>query len=219
MASRKHSFVAGNLYHIYAHSIGDMALFRAEDAYKRFLNVLFAANGKAEMPRFDRSNDLNLVWDIRDGKIKLGKPLIKIVCFCLMPTHFHLILEELDDGNISRYMHRVMVSFSKYYNLKYERRGHVFESKFHSKLLDDNDYLLRAQSYVHLNPQNIKSWRGKEYKYPWSSLQDYSDNNRWGRLLQNDIILSQFKNKREYQKFVEETKPGIDFDLNQVWDI
>ena len=217
MVSRKHKFVTGNFYHIYAHSTGDMALFRTEDTYKRFLNVLFAANGGVEMPRFDRADDLNMVWDIRDGKIKLGKPLVAIVGFCLMPTHFHLILGELKDGNISRYMHRIMVSFSKYFNLKYERRGHVFESKFHSKLLDDNDYLLRASSYIHLNSQDIEDWREKEYEYPWSSYQDYIDNNRWGQLLQNEIVLAQFKNKKEYKGFVEETRPDTNFDLNLVW--
>ncbi len=219
MASRKHPFVAGNFYHIYAHSVGDMTLFRAEDVYKRFLNVLFAANGGVEMPRFDRNNDLNLVWDIKDGKIKLGKPLVAIVCFSLMPTHFHLILGELKDGNISYYMHRAMVSFSKYFNLKYERRGHVFESKFHSKLLDDNNYLLRASCYVHLNPQDIRGWGKKEYKYPWSSYPDYLGSNRWGNLLQSGIVLSQFKNVKEYKKFVEETRPDFDSDPNQVWDM
>lgn len=218
MASRKHQFVAGNFYHIYAHSVGDMTLFRAEDTYKRFLNILFAANGKVEMPRFDRTDDLNLVWDIRDGKIKLGEPLVVIVGFCLMPTHFHLILGELDDGNISRYMHRAMVSFSKYFNLKYERRGHVFESKFQSKLLDDNEYLLRASCYIHLNSQDIKSWRKREHQYPWSSYQDYLGNNRWGNLLQGEIVLSQFKNKKEYERFVEEARPDISFDPNQAWD-
>ncbi|OGF86464.1 hypothetical protein A3I28_03300 [Candidatus Giovannonibacteria bacterium RIFCSPLOWO2_02_FULL_43_37] len=219
MASRRHPFVTGNFYHIYAHSVGDMALFRAKDTYQRFLNVLFAANGGVEMPRFDRNNDLNLVWDIRNGKIKLGKPLVSIVCFCLMPTHFHLVLGELKDSNISRYMHRVMVSFSKYYNLKYERRGHVFESKFHSKLLDDNDYLLRASSYVHLNPQDIKGWNKREHKYLWSSYQDYLGSNRWGDLLQSEVVLSQFRGKKEYREFVEETRPSFDFDPNQVWDI
>ena len=217
MARRQHPFVGGNFYHIYAHSVSDLLLFRAEDVYKRFLNVLFSANGEAEMPRFDRADDLNLVWDIRDGKIKLGEPLVAIVGFCLMPTHFHLVLGELKDGNISRYMHRLMVSFSKYFNLKYERRGHVFESKFHSKLLDDNDYLLRASCYVHLNPQSTESWRIKEHKYPWSSFQDYFDINRWGRLLQNEIVLSQFESKEEYKKFVEETRPDI-IDPNLVWD-
>lgn len=216
MASRKHPFVAGNFYHIYAHSVGDMAIFRAEDTCKRFLNVLFAANGEAAMPRLDRNDDLNLVWGIRDRKIKLGKPLVTIVCFSLMPTHFHLVLEELKDGNISRYMHRVMVSFSKYFNLKYERRGHVFESKFHSKLLGDNDYLLRASCYVHLNPQDIGNWRKKEHKYPWSSYQDYCGNNRWGPLLQDDILLSQFRSKGEYKRFVEETRPDTSFDPNLV---
>lgn len=207
---RNHSFIKGEFYHIYAHGIADSKIFPAEKDYARFLTLLFAANSVDIIPRLDRSIDLNLVWDILAGKIKLCKPLIDIVCFCLMPTHFHLLLKERSDANISKYLHRVLVSHSKYINLKYDRRGHLFESKFHSKHIGENDYLLILSSYIHKNPKKLRTWKNKEYLYPWSSYQDYIAKNRWQNLIKPDIVKGQFKNTKEYKNFVEDNCESTD---------
>lgn len=201
---RKHQFVEGNFYHVYIHSVGDMPIFRTSDEYARFITTMFLANGEASIPRLERTRGPNSVWDI-----DIGRPLVKIVNFCAMTTHFHLTLGETGNGNISRYMHKLLVSFAKYLNKKYERRGHVFESKFHSRHLDTNEYLLRASSYIHLNPYKIPQWQEKESLYPWSSYQDYISQNRWGERLQTDIILSQFSNGLDYQRFTEESRAEV----------
>lgn len=223
MSIRKHTFAEDNYYHVYAHAVSDMPLFRNKRDYERFLSTLFIANDHNSILRLDRFSGFSKVSDIKKGKIMTGKPLVDIVCFCLMKTHFHLILGEKGDANISKFMHKLMVSFAKYINIKYQHRGHVFESKFNSKILDSNEYLLRASSYIHLNPKDFKEWYRKEHQYPWSSYQDYLETNRWGALLKCNIVLSQFRNKNEYKKFVEETRPEIDeyFDVDpsKVWGI
>ncbi len=209
---RTHKFVKGEFYHIYVHGIADTKIFNNTRDYQRFLTLLFSANGENSIPRLDRNIDLNLVWDILNKKMDLGKALVDIVCFCLMPTHFHLLLKERGNGNISKYLHKTLVSHAKYMNLKYERRGHLFESNFHSKHIDDNDYLLKISCYIHKNPKDLKSWKNKEYFYPWSSYQDYISENRWGSLLNQEMIEGQFKNSQEYKNFVEENYE--DSDLN-----
>lgn len=214
---RRNDFVSGNFYHIYLHAVENLTLFRDEADYNRFIKVLFLGNSELPVPRLERTHGLNPIWDLRDlkfGKLDLGNPLVKIACFCLMPNHIHLLLGEREDGNISKFMHKILISFSKYSNLKYERRGHLFESRFHSKLLKDNNYLLRASCYIHLNPKDIAPWQGKENRYYWSSFQDYVKQNRWGKLLDTDIILSQFENNGNvYLNFVEETRHDPDYEL------
>lgn len=204
MGIRSHNFIKDEFYHIYIHSVGDLKIFPKEKDYKRFLTLLFAANSEGQIPRLERHDGLNLAWDIANGKVKLEKPLVDIICFCLMPTHLHLLLKERVDGNITKYLHRILVSHSKYINIKYERRGHLFESKFNSKHVDTNDYLLILSSYIHKNPKDISNWKNKEDAYPWSSYQDFIQDNRWNHLLSKNIIIEQFKNKKEYKEFVEE---------------
>ncbi|MEK7575533.1 MAG: transposase [Patescibacteria group bacterium] len=201
---RSHNFIEGEFYHIYVHGIGGLKIFQEEKDYKRFLTLLFSANGINIIPRLDRKIDLNLVWDIINNKINLGNPLVDIVCFSLMPTHFHLLLRERKDGNISKYLHKILVSHSKYFNIKYERRGHLFESNFHSRHIDNNDYFLVTSCYIHKNSKDLPGWKNKEDKYPWSSYQDFISENRWQHLLKKDIIDSQFKNSKEYKNFIEE---------------
>jgi len=203
---RSHAFIVGEFYHIYTHVIDGRNLFNGEGDYKRALIAMFAFNGSFLPPRLDRFNDINLVYDIRDGKIDVGEPLVEIVSFCLMPTHLHLILKEKSDFGISKFMHRFQVSYSKYYNQKYQRRGHVFERTFNSKHIDDNDYLLTSSCYLHTNPKTLTDWSGKENKYPWSTYQDFLGENRWGNLIKKDIIMSQFNNGSDYKRFVEEAK-------------
>ena len=210
---RNHQFIKGEFYHIYIHAIEGRNLFNNTEDYERFITTLFAANGTKPVPRIEGSNYLNLVWDIRDGDIDVGEEMVDIVGFCCNPTHAHLVLGEREEGNISRFMHKSQVSYAKYYNIKHDRRGHLFERNFNSKHLQDNEYLLSVSCYVHLNPKDTKEWSGKEYLYPWSSYQDYAIKNRWGRLLKTDIVLSQFNNNDEYKLFVEQYKDG---DLEEV---
>ena len=205
MAIRKHNFVEGEFYHIYAHSVGDLKLFPKESDYQRFLSLIFAANGTKPLPHLSRKlNGRSLASTIIEGGVDLGEPLVNIISFSLMPTHFHFVLEERGDSNISRYMHKLLVSHSKHYNLKYERRGHLFENKFNSKHIDSNEYLLIVSSYIHKNAKDLPGWKNREDKYPWSSYQDYVLENRWKHLLKKDIIDDQFKNTKDYKRFVEE---------------
>ena len=204
MGIRAHNFIKGEFYHIYAHGIGGTNIFNEEKDYKRFITLLFSANGINSIPRLDRKIDLSLVWDILNNKIDLGNPLINLVSFSLMPTHFHLLLEERKDDNISKYIHKILTSHSKYFNLKYERRGHLFENKFNSKHIDNNEYALILSCYIHKNSKDLPGWKNKEDSYPWSSYQDYVSENRWRHLLKKDIIEDQFKNSEEYKSFVEE---------------
>src|SRR3990167_10393233 len=211
---RKIPFVADEYYHIYAHSVGDLELFKNTRDFERFIVMLFLANGEKDIPRLDRSSDLNRVWVIRDGKINLGDPLVDIVGFCVMPNHFHFLLRERKDGNISIFMHRILVSYSKYFNLKYERRGHVFERTFDSKHLNDDNYLMRALAYIHLNPKDFKGRKKKEHRYEWSSYQDYIGENRWGKLLSTEFAFEYFENDKNSLRDFTETAREDDYELD-----
>ena len=99
-------------------------------------------------------------------------------------------------------MQRVLNSYAKYYNTKYEKSGHLFQGKYKAVHIESNEQLLYLSAYIHRNPRELHEHRGEEELYQWSSLGDYVNENRWGQLLVPDIILEQYKNKDEYKKFV-----------------
>ena len=69
--------------------------------------------------------------------------------------------------------------------------------------IENNNQLLYLSTYIHRNPREILEWKNKEHIYPWSSCQDFTVKNRWGNLLERNIILKQFSNKKEYLNFIK----------------
>ncbi len=135
----------------------------------------------------------------------------ELTAFCLMPNHFHLIVKETIEGGIANYLQRIGDGYTKYFNTKYEGSGRIFQGAYQAKHIPDNNYLLYLSAYIHRNPRELKAWKSKEFEYPWSSLQDFTEANRWGGLLMSDIIADQFENtpNSNYKDFVKTSTAKI----------
>ena len=217
MGIRNIIFSEGEFYHIYNRGTDKRIIFDEKRDYLRFITLLYLCNNteKIHINEYAKKgfNLLSLL------KVQKENTLVEIGAYCLMPNHFHFLLRERKDGNISIFMHRVLVSYAKYFNLKYERRGHVFESKFNAKHIVDDNYLLRVSSYIHLNPKDLRAYKRKEQDYPWSTFQDYVKENRWGKLLCTNPIKDNFSNPREHYNFVSGARSDIidsEFDFNSA---
>jgi REP element-mobilizing transposase RayT len=143
----------------------------------------------------------------------LKKRNTKLISFAIMDNHFHLLIQNLEDGIVSVYMHRILTAYSKYFNAKYKKKGHVFEGPFKALRIKGNEQLLHLSSYIHKNPKEIKEWENSFDKYPYSSYQDYIGLNRWGNFLSTDIVLKQFKDQLKYRDFVSTStaKEGLNY--------
>lgn len=139
------------------------------------------------------------------------KRTIELVTFCIMPNHFHIIIKEFEEGAIAVYMQRILTAYAKYYNIKYEKSGHVFQGPYQAVHIENDRQLLYLSTYIHRNPREISRWFNKEDQYQWSSYQDFFEKNRWDRLLIPGIVLDQFKDKKEYHEFVR-TSPAKVFE-------
>ena len=64
--------------------------------------------------------------------------------YCLMPNHFHLMIET-PAADISAGMHRLNSGYAQWFNRKYEFDGHLFQSRFHSVLLESTWHLLELR--------------------------------------------------------------------------
>ncbi len=197
----------GEFYHVYNRGIRKMTICHDAEDYARLLYLTLHSHG-VHQPYNLRRRTANYLarasFGISDrGIIDItNSRKADLVAFALMPNHLHLILYEKRQGGISLYMQRVLNAYTKYYNERYGTSGHLFEGKFKRVHIESNKQLLHVSAYVHRNPREIKARFRKEDKYPWSSLQDYVEHNRWGRLIDFKPILGQFKGTKEYSKFV-----------------
>lgn len=129
--------------------------------------------------------------------------LVDIVTFTLMPNHFHLLVKQLVENGISRFLAQLQNSYTRYFTTKYDRGGHVFQGQFKAVRIEDEEQLVHVNRYIHLNPYTsfvVKSLDELE-EYPYSSLPEYLENRNDG-ICSKEIILSRFPSIRSYKKFI-----------------
>lgn len=108
---------------------------------------------------------------------------IKIFAFCLLPNHLHLLVElqkEIKDNSpeisksqeISSFMRDLNNNYTKYFNGRYERKGHLFRERFKAALVEKEKFLLEMTAYIHLNPEKLNLVKDAR-TYPYSSYQLY----------------------------------------------
>ena len=96
---------------------------------------------------------------------------LKIYAYTLMSNHIHLFLKTLVP-NISEAMHRLNLDYSIYFNKRHGKTGHLFESRFKSKLVQEDRYFLALLRYIHMNPVKAGIVPSPE-NYEWSSHRAY----------------------------------------------
>lgn len=87
-----------------------------------------------------------------------------------MPNHVHLIIQPDEPKNLSLFMKHVNQIFAQYFNAKYKKSGHLWQSRFKSKILFDEEYLFDCIKYVEFNPIRHRV-ANSPADYPWSSYQ------------------------------------------------
>ncbi len=202
---RKQKLVSDSIYHVFNRGVEKRRVFMDEHDYSRFVNNLAIFN--------DVRAVLNAKYRIKEIKsIDNREPLIDILAFCLMPNHFHLLLRQKEDNGISKFMNKIGVGYTNYFNLKYERVGPLFQGAFKSILIDKEPQFLYIPYYIHLNPLDliIPNWRENGVNklktavefldsYKWSSHRDYIGKSNFIEVLNKQPLNEFFVNPINYQ--------------------
>ena len=163
MGYRKHPIKAGYYYHIYNRGNNHQNIFIEERNYDYFYSKIAEA----------------------------FKDKIKLICYCLMPNHYHLIVSPSSDFTLEKAMQAIATGYARAINKAYNRSGHLFQ---------DNIYLLHLSRYIHLNPlaagfvDKVEEWKYSSYLVYLGKRKD--------TFIQNDIIMGQFKSIKKYEEFV-----------------
>lgn len=197
MPKRREIFASGEVYHIYNRGVEKRVIFEHTREYQHFLELLQFYQRLHHL-RFSKLTSQERVKIITDEK---GEPLVEILCYCLMPNHFHLVLKQIVDLGVPRFVQLIGNGYSHYFNKLHERVGPLFQGKFKAVRIQDNKQLLHVSRYLHLNPV-VSSLVERPDEYPWSSFQEYITGQKG--FCSKDLILGQFKTIASYQKFVED---------------
>lgn len=198
--------VNGYYYHVYNRGVEKRTVFGQIADYKRFLKTI-------EFYRLHptpRKLSTHLSFNEPPIPENLNqKPLVNILCFCLMPNHFHLLIQQLEDRGITEFMRRVTDSYTKYFNTKNRRVGPLFQGTFKAKIIEKDEYLLQLSKYIHRNPVKLTGWKDKLSDYTFSSYPCYLDPKRNFGFCDSKFILDYFgtnNQNKSYPAFVEENE-------------
>ena len=215
------NIAVGEYYHIYNRGNNKQTIFHDERDYIRFLFLILHLQSNTVFCNIGRHVNYfvkHRMFNTKEGlKNILRTRFVELTGFAIIPNHFHLIIVGVKDGGVSEYMRRLQDAYTKYYNTKYKRTGHLFQGPYKAVHIKNNNQLLHLSAYIHKNPRELTNWKNKEYLYPWSSYQNYL-NNRWGELLKIDIILEQFDTPEKYKNFVKNSTAKEPLNDNYLLD-
>jgi putative transposase len=128
-----------------------------------------------------------------------------------MPNHFHILATPLVENGIQHFMQRMSTGYSMYFNKKHNRTGVLFEGRFKSEHVGDDQYLKYLFSYIHLNPVKLLQTDWKEVgiadtsaaqaylaRYPYSSYQDYQKERAESCILKRESFPDYFQTRKEF---------------------
>jgi len=146
---------------------------------------------------FDNQDRYKFMNELIETKEKYDYELIT---YCLMPNHVHF--EIVDKNNeLSKIMQSLMVSYSSYFNKKYDRVGHLFQNRYFSKPIETDKYLLKLHRYIHQNP--VKTGMSNLNNYRWSSYKSYIDGED-DKVTDTKLIKTYFDTIKELKDFNNE---------------
>ncbi len=196
MPARITPLVNGQIYHVYNRGVEKRRIFEDRRGYKRFLQIIQYYQLEGPKPKF--SNFIKYKLSNPDS----NKKIVDIISYCLMPNHFHLLIKQLKDGGISEFIRKISDSYTKYYNIKYDRVGALLQGPFKAVLIENDEQLIHVSRYIHLNP--LASFLVKNLnQYEWSSYIEFLDKTSSG-ISAKEEVLSFFKSPQDYKRFMQD---------------
>jgi len=211
------TYIENGFYHVYNRGVEKRRIFLNEQDYRVFLSYLktYLSPSEESIHKLETHFGLekeNKTFNIyRPNNIKNYFKKINLVCYVLMPNHFHLVIQQIGKKDIGNFMCSLITKYTMYFNKKYKRVGHLFQGRYKAVTIFGKEYLINLTKYIHLNPLEILNKNEPLMKYPWSSycLYNQNINSEW---LIKDLVMKYFsKGQISYQNFVEnKIKDSID---------
>ena len=165
MGYHKTALATGCFYHVFNKSIAEFMILRSRGEYLRMLETIrfyktaIAGRSFSTAVKLEKTHDPEYHGELR----------VRILAYCLMPTHMHFFVEQKARDGVSEFMRLLSHSYGYYLNKKIRRKGPLWESRFQAKPVDSDEYALHLSRYIHLNPTsaglvaNPEDWEFSSY--------------------------------------------------------
>ena len=199
MGYRYDDLSPGEVYHVFSRGVEKRKIFLDDTDRERGRALLVHSMPVGVI----QSYSLAARQSLRSLRTEHGKGLIDLLGYCLMDNHLHCLLRENVEGGISLYMHRLLTSYSKYFNTRYDRSGSLFIHPFKAVLVEQDEQLLQVIRYIHLNPY-VAHMINDPFAYRWSSLEEYMTEPRCQRSICHRQLISGMMGVAQHKEFIQD---------------
>lgn len=205
MAARKTILATNEIYHVYNRGVEKRPLFLNRKDYSRFkelINYYRFTDCPLKYSYFKLMSQEDKAYLFHELETK-SQRFLEIFAFCLMPNHFHFLMQQKKDNGISKFMAKIANGYSHYFNTKNKRLGHLFQGNFSAVRIETDEQLVHVSRYIHLNPVTSYLIAFKDLEnYDYSSFPEYISEKK--SFVNTQVVLSYFKDSREYKEFVKD---------------
>ncbi|OGH16445.1 MAG: hypothetical protein A3C30_04615 [Candidatus Levybacteria bacterium RIFCSPHIGHO2_02_FULL_40_18] len=202
--NRRLVFSNGYIYHIFNRGIDRRSVFTGFREYLRAQELIEFYKHLETPVRY--SKFLQLSKSLRDDvlrEINKSETQVDILAYCLMPNHFHFMLQQKVDKGVSTFIANFTNAYTRYFNTKHERIGPMFEGIFKAVLVESDEQLIHLSRYIHLNPVVSSIINESDLNnYKWSSYHEYIAPSKNSTVSKRDLVMSMFESAKHYEKFV-----------------
>jgi putative transposase len=223
---KKEAIVPNEFYHTYNRGVEKRNIFLDDKDYIRGVHDIYEFNDENAVSNFkyrlDRLSQTEISRDLYRDRISIDerqkqrKILVDLMCWCLMPNHYHFFSRSKIKDGLSKFHQKFGIGFTGYINLKYKRNGVLFQGKYKRVRVINDSQASHLVCYIHSNPLELwkPDWKEKKLtalelqnalkfleKYRWSSHLDYLGIKNFPSLISTEFLLKFFKGPENYKKF------------------
>lgn len=216
-------------YHLYNRGVEQRSIFLDAQDYAVFLSYLktyLLPKNVISLQKIITSE--NASPKEKDNALKMLKLKnycedIELLCYALLPNHFHLLIKNNADC-MDAFMNSLGTRYAMFFNRKYKRKGVLFQDVYKGVMVESDMQLLHLSRYIHLNPikaTGVPIMQWKEVTYP-SSLPEYFGTRETPWIKKDHVIdhFSQTNERLSYQDFMGlSIDPEIIYNLALDYDI
>lgn len=204
------TYASGGYYHIYNRGVDKGLIFRKDQDYKTFLSYLkiyLSLQG-------DSSNKAP------SRKLKNYFGEIELLCYCLMPNHFHLFVKQTSDHGIDHFMRSLATKYVRYFNTHHHRLGPLFQDTYKAVQIQSEVQFIYLSKYIHRNPLGLflyKEYPRRLLEYPYFSYGNYLNifSQSWVQTVDILSYFSRINPQLSYESFVNQ---GLPDDIKPIKD-
>ena len=174
-----------DIYHVMLRGINRQDIFYDKEDYLRFLTIL------------------------RECKEISG---FELYAYCIMTNHIHLLIKTGKEP-LEVIFKRICGRFVYWYNLKYDRSGHLFQDRYRSEAVEDDAYFLTVLRYIMQNPMKAGLEKAIGY-YPWSSYNSYVGKS--DLLTDTDFAIQMFRDREDLIDYLKQRNDDTGMDISDT---